>query len=133
MSGTISHDDLQTLAAIRRELRTFLHFSEGEARRCGLTPQQHQAMLVIAGSSNRELTVGDLAEALLLKPHSASGLVSRLEALGMVERSGAEADARRRMIRLTGAGDARIAALSAAHQAEIRRLRAMLVKLLNAL
>ena len=133
MSDGISHQDLQTLAAIRRELRAFLHFSEGEAQAQGLTPQQHQAILAIAGSAQGELTVGDLAEALLLKPHSASGLVSRLEALGMVERCGTDDDARCRIIRLTGAGTDRITALSEAHRDEFRRLRTMLVRLLNSL
>ena len=133
MTEKITHRDLETLAAIRKELRAFLHFSEQEALSCGLTPQQHQAMLATAGAEMKELTVGELAEALILKPHSASGLISRLEARGMVERSGTEEDARRRLVRLTPAGDARIQALSEAHRAEFRRLRTMLVKLLNAL
>lgn len=133
MSDGISHQDLQTLAAIRRELRVFLHFSEGEAQAHGLMPQQHQALLAIAGSAQGALTVGELAEALMLKPHSTSGLVSRLEVLGMVERSDTHHDARRRIIRLTDAGNGRIEALSEAHRAEFLRLRAMLVSLLNAL
>ena len=133
MSDEISHQDLQTLAAIRREMRAFMHFSEGEAQAQGLTPQQHQAMLAIAGSERGELTVGELADALILKPHSTSGLVSRLEVLGMVERSGTDDDARRRIICLTGAGTDRIKALSEAHRVEFRRLRAMLVRLLNRL
>jgi len=133
MSGEISQEDVKTLAAIRRELRAFLHFSEAEATRQGVTPQQHQAMLAVAGSSGGALTIGELAEALLVRHHSASGLVTRLEALGLVERCATDEDARRRVVRLTAAGDRRIAALSEAHREELRRLRTMLVKLLNAL
>lgn len=133
MSDRISHRDLQTLAAIRRQLRAFLHFSEGQAQSQGLTPQQHQAMLSIAGSPRSELTIGEIADALMLKPHSASGLVSRLETLGMIERSGSGEDARRRLVRLTALGTRRIEALSEAHRAEFRNLREMMVKLLNEL
>ena len=62
----------------------FLAFSEARAAECGLTPQQHQALLAIRGAAPRPVSIGYVAERLILKPHSASGLVDRLEALGLV-------------------------------------------------
>ena len=41
------------LAAFRYELRRFLRFSEKAARSCGLTPQQHQLLLGVAGYTGR--------------------------------------------------------------------------------
>ncbi len=99
----------------------------------GLAPQQHQAMLAIAGSNHQSLTVGELAEALLLRPHSASGLVDRLERNGLVERCESEGDGRQRLLRLTAEGTEKLAELSSAHRAELRRLRPMLMGLLDAL
>ncbi|TPE44586.1 MarR family winged helix-turn-helix transcriptional regulator [Amaricoccus solimangrovi] len=133
MPDRIDREDLRTLASFRRELRSFLSFSEGAALSQGLAPQQHQAILAIAGSEHQALTVGELAETLLLRPHSASGLVTRLEKLGMVERRETASDGRQRLVRLTNEGAAKLAALSSAHRAELRRLRPMLTRLLEAL
>ena len=133
MSDRIEQSDLRTLAAFRKELRKFLHFSEDAAAAQGLAPQQHQAILAIAGSERQSLTVGELAEVLLLRPHSVSGLVSRLEKMGMVERYETEGDGRQRFLRLTAEGIVKLAALSSAHRVELRRLRPMLMRLLDAL
>jgi hypothetical protein len=66
--------DYEALAAFRHALREFLDFSQAAARRAGLTPQQHQALLAIKGYPGREVvTVRELAERLLLRHHSASG------------------------------------------------------------
>ncbi len=83
-------------------MRQFLAFSEGRAAECGLTPQQHQALLAIRGATEEQaVTVGFIAERLILKPHSATGLVDRLEALELVERRPAPDDRRRALIVLT--------------------------------
>ena len=75
--------DYEALAAFRHALREFLDFSQEAARRAGLTPQQHQALLAIKGYPGREVvTVSELAERLLLRHHSAVGLLDRLEILG---------------------------------------------------
>jgi DNA-binding MarR family transcriptional regulator len=80
---------LEALAAFRFALRRFLAFSERNAKRFGLTPQQHQALLSIkAGYVGRDtITIGELAEHLLLKHHSAVELADRLEKAGLVKRS----------------------------------------------
>src|SRR3546814_8582139 len=53
----------------------------------GLSAQQHQALLAIRGAEDAKATVGYIAERLILKPHSASELVHRLEKLSLIERS----------------------------------------------
>ena len=74
--------DYAALANFRYALRQFLAFSERRAAECGLTPQQHQALLAIRGATQSPVTVGYVAERLALKPHSATGLIDRLEAIG---------------------------------------------------
>src|SRR3546814_17793302 len=80
----LSDGDYRTLADFRHAIRRFLAFSEDEAAAPGMTPQQHQALLIIRAAGNDGATVGLIAERLILKPHSATGLVGRLEALGLL-------------------------------------------------
>src|SRR3569623_3425850 len=83
----VSDADYEALAAFRRGLRELLAFSEAQARAAGLTPQQHQALLAIRGAPARSLSIGALADDLILKPHSALELSARLVAAGLVLRS----------------------------------------------
>lgn len=133
MEEPIGDADFRTLASFRRELRVFLQFSEQAAVTHGLAPQQYLALLAIRGSEIQPVTVGDVAAALLLKPHSASELVSRLEKLGMVQRRETEDDGRRRVIELTAKARTLLDTLSGAHRTELRRLRPLLVRLLESL
>src|SRR3546814_1407355 len=94
--------DYRTLAAVRAELRGFAHFTERVVKAAGLTPQQHQVLVALRAAKEGELTVGQVAEALMLKPHSVSGLVDRLEASDLVERMPSEDDRRSVRLRLTG-------------------------------
>jgi DNA-binding MarR family transcriptional regulator len=126
-------DIIQTLAAFRRELRLFLQFSKIAAENAGLSPQQHQALLAIHGSQNKEMSVGEVAEYLLLRPHSASGLISRLEDAGLVARSETRKNTRQKKVRLTDKAIQLLSQLSAAHQLELKRLRPLLVRLLSSL
>lgn len=133
LNDEVSDEAIRTLAAFRQELRIFLHFSETAALQVALSPQQHQVLLAIQGSEGKEMTVGAIAESFLLRPHSASGLVSRLEKSGLVERRDGGTDARQKIVRLTGKSVDLLDHLSTAHRAELRRLRPLLVKLLSAL
>ena len=115
--------DYEALAEFRFSLRQFLAFSEAEAAASGLTPQQHQALLVLRAARQGSGTVGHLAERLILKPHSASGLVDRLVTLGLVERRSSERDKRQALLALTDQGQQVLETLSDIHRQEIRRLR----------
>jgi DNA-binding MarR family transcriptional regulator len=131
MADTLTDTDFQVLASFRKELRIFLQFSEAAAAGHGLAPQQYLALLAIRGSDKPDVSVGDLAEVLLLKPHSASELVSRLEKLDLVARLEAQDDARRRVITLTEKSKTLLNTLSGAHRTELRRIRPLLVRLLS--
>ncbi|UIJ46097.1 MarR family transcriptional regulator [Sphingomonas cannabina] len=123
--------DYAALADFRHLLREFLAFSEGRAAEWGLTPQQHQALLAIRGAGSGEVTIGYLADRLILKPHSATGLVDRLEALGLVRREASPADRRRALIALTPKAQDLLERLSATHREEIIRLKPMLAGFLD--
>ncbi len=124
--------DYEALAAFRRALRGFSAFSEKAARAAGLTPQQHQALLAIKGAPDRQtLSVGEIAEALLVRPHSAVELMDRLAQLDLVERRGDPADHRRVSVALTGRAEALLCQLSAAHVQELCAIRPTLVALLS--
>lgn len=129
----LTEGDYRLLADFRRTLRRFLAFSEARAGEVGLTPQQHQALLAVRAAPPGAATIGYVAEQLLLKPHSASGLVDRLESLGLLERRTPPADRRQSHVALTAKADQTLALLSVTHKEEIRRLRPMLVELLDTL
>ncbi len=115
--------EYETLAAFRYALRQFLRFSEEAAQAAGLTPQQHQALLAIKGfPGGGRVTVGDLAERLQIRPHSAVGLANRLVALGWVTRHSVPADRRRVHLGLTPRGERVLERLAAAHKEQLRRV-----------
>ena len=124
--------DYATLAAFRRSLRIFLAFSEDAARKAGLPPQQHQAILAIRGlAPETGMTVNDLAEQLLLKPQTAVELVDRLEDSGLVRRERDDVDRRRVFLGLTAKANRLLEKLSAEHLAQIRRDAPELITLLR--
>ena len=128
----VSQQEYETLAAFRHSIRKFLQFSEQAARKAGLPPRQHQALLAIRGAeSNEPLTVGDLANLLVSKPHTVSELVNRLEMQGLVVKRQGQLDARQVVIELTNEGEEILDLLAAAHRDELRRLGPVLVKLLS--
>lgn len=131
--AALSDADYVALADFRHLLRQFLSFSEAQAAELGLTPQQHQALLAIKAAGETTATIGYVANRLILKPHSTTGLVDRLEALGLVRRGKAADDGRRAVLSLTPKAEALLAELSRAHRDEIRRMRPMLEDLLGAL
>jgi len=126
----LTDGDYAALAEFRHALRRFQAFSEARAVEQGLTPQQHQALLAIRAAASGPPTIGDIARHLLLKPHSATGLINRLEDQGWIERIAAAKDRRRAQLRLTVKATGALAALSAAHRDEIRRMRPALEEML---
>lgn len=129
--GELDDADYRALADFRHAIRRFLAFSETWAAEMGLTPQQHQALLAIRAAPEGQATVGLVAERLILKPHSATGLVDRLVALGLVVRELAADDRRRACLLLTPRAYEILGALSAIHREEIQRMRPVLSKLLH--
>lgn len=116
-------DDYRRLLGFRTGLRQFLRWSEQQAVAAGITPAQHQLMLAIRGHEGDDApTIGDVADALLLRHHSAVGLVDRAVAAGLVDRHTDPVDHRLVRLRLTALGDRRLHQLSGAHIEELRRL-----------
>lgn len=129
---TKSHYEL--LAELRHALRGFLNFSQEAATRAGLTPQQHQTLLALKGFRGGGLaSVGDLAQQLHLRHHSAVGQIDRLEERGLVRRVPSRVDRRRVEVRLTARGEALIEKLSAVHLAELREQGPRLHRLLRSI
>ncbi len=115
--------DYEDLLALRTGLRRFLRWSEQQAEATGLTPAQHQLLLAIRGHPDRRgPTIGELADYLLLRHHSAVGLVDRAEEAGLVTRSRDAEDQRVVRLQLTAEGEEHLEALSAAHMEELHRL-----------
>jgi DNA-binding MarR family transcriptional regulator len=125
-------DDYQALAQFRFQLRRFLSFSETAARDAGLTPQQHQALLAIKGFSSAEpLSVGELAEFLLVRHHTAVELVDRMTRLRLLERIADEDDSRRILVKLTKKGEQKLRMLSKIHLQELQTASVALTKILQ--
>lgn len=126
--------DYRRLAAFRHALRDFLAFSAAKAEAIGLAPQQHQALLAIRGWQDATPpTIKSLAAQLMIRHNSAVELVRRLDDAGLVRRVEASEDRRQIQLSLTAKGEAALAALSAAHLAELRQRGPHLVEILQAL
>jgi DNA-binding MarR family transcriptional regulator len=115
--------DYEDLLALRTGLRRFLRWSEQQAEAAGLTPAQHQLLLAVRGHPDRRgPTVGEVADYLLLRHHSAVGLVDRAVAAKLLKRVRDPQDHRIVRLQLTAVGGKRLEALSEAHLEELGRL-----------
>ena len=131
-SSTVTKTEYEALAEFRYTLRRFLHFSKNAAEEVRVTPQQHQALLAIMGFPGREkITIGELAERLQIRHHSAVGLVNRLETENLIDRTPALNDRRQVFISLTGHGLSVLEQLSNTHREELRLLAPQLRLLLE--
>ena len=123
MDGNLDDADYRRLLQFRTGLRRFLGWSEEQAERAGLTPAQHQLLLAVRGhDGDSGPTIGDVAGYLMLRHHSAVGLVDRAVKAGLVERQEDAGDRRIVRLRLTSLGERTLQQLSAAHLEEIKRL-----------
>jgi DNA-binding MarR family transcriptional regulator len=130
--GDASGVDYSALARFRHELRKFQAFSKTAAKTAGLTPQQHQALLAVRGFSNSApVSVGDLADFLLIRPHTAVELVDRMTRLELFARVVDDTDGRRVLVKLTKEGERRLQGLSQAHLRELRAIGPALARMLE--
>ncbi len=119
--------DLQSLAAFRAALRRFTRTAEDNALAESITGQQYQLLLAIAGQEGREwMTVAEAAEALLIAPHAAVGLINRCETAGLVGRRPGTADRRQVHIFLTPTGAGRVQSVARRNHDELHSLLAAL-------
>jgi DNA-binding MarR family transcriptional regulator len=89
-------------------------------------------MLCVRGSTHsRGPTVGDVAECLMLRHHSAVELIDRAVTAGLVSRRQDEHDARTIRIGLTAKGGRLLRRLSSVHEDEVRHLAELLQPILD--
>lgn len=123
----LTDEEFRSLLAFRTRLRRFNHWSEEQAKAVGLTHAQHQLLLAVKGDDHeRGPTIGEVADYLMLRHHSAVELVNRVEAAGLVERRGDPDDGRVVRLALTELGERRLGQLSQLHLDELARLAPLL-------
>jgi DNA-binding MarR family transcriptional regulator len=119
----LSKANFEQLSEFRYQMRRFERFSEQAAQSEGVTPLQYLLLLHIKGYPGREwATIGELAERLQAQHHGVVALVSRCEALELVERQVSERDRRQVEVHILPAGERILARLAEMHRAELRSL-----------
>jgi len=132
--GHLIKSQYETLAAFRYALRRFTHFSEEAAQAAGITAQQYQALLAIKGFPARDkVTVGELAERLQLRHHSAVGLIDRLVTEKLAVRVPSAGDRRQVLIQLTSRGETILEKIASVHRKQLKRIGPEISRLLGRL
>ena len=119
---TLEQSDFEHLLELRTGLRRFIRWSDQQAQAAGLTPAKHQLLLAIKGHPDPSgPTIGEVADYLVLRHHSAVGLIDRAVSDGLVKRS---RDRSQGVVRvtLTRAGNDKLAELAETHLEEIAHL-----------
>lgn len=120
----LSTRDFANLARFRHAIRLLLRASEQAAREIGLTPNQHQLLLGVAGFVDQPYaTVTELAEFLQLKHHSVVELIDRAEAAGLVRRRPNPNNRRQVHVSLAAEGNKKLKLLATAHRRELNGAR----------
>ncbi len=112
------HSLLRTTGLVRHAMQP--HFS-----RYGISGPQWGVLRVLHGAEaagNGEIRLSDLGERLLIRPPSVTGVVDRLERMGLVRRLAGGNDRRVRRVGLTAAGRSLVAEVQVGHPARIRSL-----------
>jgi DNA-binding MarR family transcriptional regulator len=110
--------ELRALADFRALLRKFLYFNELTADQVGLTTQRFQALLAIwafRDAHDRDMAVGELSDALLIKDHSTAELVTRLAASGLILKAPDKQDKRKTLLRVAPDGERRMVDFARIH------------------
>jgi DNA-binding MarR family transcriptional regulator len=119
----LTQADFEHLLRLRTGLRRFLRWSEEQARAAGLTSAQHQLLLAVRGHpGDVPPTIGEIADYLVLRHHSAGELIARAEAAGLVVRSPDPRNGTQVRVSLTDTGRATLTGLAETHLAELAHL-----------
>lgn len=128
-SSKFRDSDYQDLADFRCALRTFMSYSERQARAAGITPQQHLLLLLARGHRSAPgVNIGELANSLQVRHHSASLLVDRCVKRGLVERREDPNDRRRALVSLTPEGQEILDTVMSANRREMGKLEESLFR-----
>jgi DNA-binding MarR family transcriptional regulator len=122
MIEVVTEEDLLSLALFRRSLRAFLAFSENACADLDMTMQWYQALLTIKTfKSSAAISIGELAEELMIKNHSATELVNRLENAGLIIKTPDKDDKRKSLILITKIGNRKLNKLASIHLFRLRK------------
>lgn len=122
MIEVVTEEDLLSLALFRRSLRAFLAFSENACADLDMTMQWYQALLTIKTfKSSAAISIGELAEELMIKNHSATELVNRLENAGLIIKTPDKDDKRKSLIIITKIGNRKLNKLASIHLFRLRK------------
>ncbi len=121
--------EIHKLARLRAALRKVQRETEIAASGVGLTPQQHQLLLCVAGIDHgRGLPIFRIAEALQLRHHSVVELVNRAVREGYVVKRRDRKNPRCVVVKIAPAGMQKLRSLVEAHRLELVLLRALTVR-----
>jgi DNA-binding MarR family transcriptional regulator len=109
------------VAQARYLLRKVFRLVEEQARRAGIDPLEHQALIQIYGSETGALKVREVAERLDITPAFASSLIQTLASKGLVMRSRDADDQRVMWIKVTGKGKTILYSVDEQVQAQVDR------------
>ncbi|MDP8977709.1 MAG: MarR family transcriptional regulator [Actinomycetota bacterium] len=127
-------DDAQyaALLSFHRALRRFKRWSERRAAEAGLTAAQHELLLAVRVLGGpRGPTVGDVADALFVRHHSAVELIDRVARAGLITRRRDADDGRLVRLALTRRGRDRLTELADVHLEELGRIDPVLGELVE--
>jgi len=121
---------LRRLAWFRYRIRCFLRFSERVARSLGITPQQHQLLLGVAGYTGRGwATISELAEFMQGRHNAVVGLVQRAAERGLVRKAQGQRDRRFVKVHLTRKGSNVLQRISRKNMGQLRALQFEIMKI----
>lgn len=121
----------RALGAFRSALIAFTHANGQLLQRAGLTPQQFALLVLIGGSENGAVSVGEAADALHIAHNSAVGLSQRTHKAGFVSRAPDPQRGQRTLLRLTEAGEHTLARITGVLIAELAHERVALIETLT--
>jgi DNA-binding MarR family transcriptional regulator len=120
---SLGQSDFEHLLELRTGLRRFLRWSEQQAQAAGVTPANHQLLLAIRGHPDPAgPTIGDVADYLVLRHHSAVGRIDRAVTDGLVQRHPDPMNKSVVRVTLTQAGSDKLEELAGAHVQELAHL-----------
>lgn len=130
----VDDGDYARLLAVRTRLRQFERWSAQQAASHGLTARQHQLLLSVRGHDDPAgPTIGQVAEYLLIRHHSAVELADRTERLGLITRSRDSEDRRVVRLQLAPAGAAVLESLTSVTLEELEGLLPLFESLIKRL
>ncbi|MHB8263001.1 MAG: MarR family winged helix-turn-helix transcriptional regulator [Acidimicrobiales bacterium] len=119
----LTDEDFQRLLELRTSLKQYLRWSEQAAKSAGVTPAQHELLLAIKGHPGQQgPSISNIAQYLLLRHHSAVGLVDRAEKAGLLIRKADGEDRRVVRLRLSPKANRVLDKLAVLHAEELARL-----------